>query len=220
MKIIIAMDSFKGSLKADEACEIIADAIHKCSPQIETVIKPMADGGEGTASAMIKAAGGRWIPQIVSGPLPDMRVEAGFAWFDSDKTALVEMAAASGLELLTKEQMNPFKTTTFGTGQLIKEAMEQKPGKIYLAVGGSATIDGGCGAAAALGWKFLDKNGNSVSLGGAGLKEIARIVEPPDFAIPIVEVFCDVDNPLCGPRGAAKVYGPQKVRHARNGRTA
>ena len=151
MKIVIATDSFKGTLKAYEACEIIAKAIAEITPDAQLVIKPMADGGEGTARAMIKAANGRWIPQTVMGPLPDMQVEAGFAWFDN-KTALVEMASASGLELLSAEQMNPLKTTTYGTGELIKAALEYGAHKILLAVGGSATVDGGLGAALALGW--------------------------------------------------------------------
>jgi glycerate kinase len=146
-----------------------------------------------------------------------MQVEAGFAWF-ADKTALVEMASASGLELLSPEQMNPLKTTTFGTGQLIKAALEYGAHKILLAVGGSATVDGGLGAATALGWKFLDQQGNPIPLGGAGLEKIVKIVKPDrdlliihnDGQVVPVEVLCDVDNPLCGEHGAAKVYAPQK----------
>jgi len=210
MKVVIATDSFKGTLKAYEACEIIADAISESAPEAQLVIKPMADGGEGTARAMIKAANGRWIPQTVMGPLPQMQVEAGFAWFDDDRTALVEMASASGLELLSAEQMNPLNTTTYGTGQLIKAALEYGARKILLAVGGSATVDGGLGAAMALGWKFLDNQDNPVQLGGAGLEKITRIVKPENLSFVPVEVLCDVDNPLCGEHGAAKVYAPQK----------
>lgn len=210
MKIVIAMDSFKGTLASYEACEVIAAAIAECVPDARLVIKPMADGGEGTARAMIKAANGQWIRQTVMGPLPGMQVEAGFAWFGDSKTALVEMASASGLELLSREQMNPLKTTTYGTGQLIKAALEYGACKILLAVGGSATVDGGVGAATALGWKFLDAEGNTVALGGAGLERIAKIVEPKNFGIPPVEVLCDVDNPLCGEHGAARVYAGQK----------
>jgi len=210
MKVVIATDSFKGTLTAYEACQIIADAISESVPDIQLVIKPMADGGEGTAEAMIKAANGRWVPQTVMGPLPDMQVEAGFAWFDDDRTALVEMASASGLELLSTDQMNPLKTTTYGTGQLIKAALEYGARKILLAVGGSATVDGGIGAAIALGWKFLDYHDNSVPLGGAGLEKITKIVRPEKLGLVPVEVLCDVDNPLCGEQGAAKVYAPQK----------
>ena len=209
MKIVIATDSFKGTLKAYEACEIIAKAIAEVRPDAQLVIKPMADGGEGTARAMIKAANGRWIGQTVMGPLGDMQVEAGFAWFD-DKTALVEMASASWLELLSSEQMNPLKTTTYGTGELIKAALEYGGRKILLAVGGSATVDGGLGAAMALGWKFLDKQDNPIPLGGAALEKIAQIVRPESLKLVPVEVLCDCDNPLCGEQGAAKVYGPQK----------
>jgi glycerate kinase len=209
MKVVIATDSFKGTLKAYEACEIIAKAIAEITPDAQLVIKPMADGGEGTAGAMIKAAKGRWIPQTVMGPLPEMQVEAGFAWFE-DKTALVEMASASGLELLLAEQMNPLKTTTYGTGQLIKAALEYGAHKILLAVGGSATVDGGLGAAMALGWKFLDSQDNPVPLGGAALEKVTKIVRPENLNLVPLEVLCDVDNPLCGEQGAAKVYGPQK----------
>ena len=210
MKVIIAMDSFKGTLASDEACEIIAAAIAECTPDARLVIKPMADGGEGTARAMIKAANGQWIRQTVMGPLGDMQVEAGFAWFGDSKTALVEMASASGLELLSKEQMMPLKTTTYGTGQLLKAALEYGACKIMLAVGGSATVDCGVGAATALGWKFLDDEGNAVAPGGAGLERIVKIVKPGNFSFPPVEVLCDVDNPLCGEHGAARVYAGQK----------
>ncbi len=210
MKVVIAMDSFKGTLKAYEACEIISKAISETISEAGLVTKPMADGGEGTAQAMIKAADGRWISQTVMGPLPDMEVEAGFAWFDDDGMALVEMASASGLELLSAEQMNPLKTTTYGTGQLIKAALEYGASKILLAVGGSATVDGGLGAAMALGWKFLDQQDNPVPLGGAGLEKIQKIIKPENLSLVPVEVLCDVDNPLCGEHGAAKVYAPQK----------
>ena len=210
MKIIVALDSFKNSLSAVKACQIVAQTVSKNLPIAEVIQKPMADGGEGTAQAMIIALNGKWIPVNVTGPLPDMQVNAGFAWFQEQRTALVEMACASGLELLTKEQMNPLKTTTFGTGELIKAAAEYGAQKVLLAVGGSATVDGGTGAANALGWKFLDGNGGQIPLGGAGLEKLETIIKPNGFALPQIEVLCDVDNPLCGQRGAARVYGPQK----------
>ena len=210
MKIVIAMDSFKGSLKTVEACRIIADALSDALPDAQIVTKPMADGGEGTAQAMLEAAGGTWIPQTVMGPLPEMQVEAGFVWFDHDRSALVEMASASGLQLLTEDQMNPMLTTTYGTGQLIKAAAEQGAERIMLAVGGSATVDGGVGAAMALGWRFLDGCGCDINLGGGGLGGIMTICDPVDLKLPPVQVLCDVDNPLCGQDGAASVYGPQK----------
>jgi glycerate kinase len=210
MKIVIAMDSFKGTIPAGEACEIIAEVIAKFVPSARLSIKPMADGGEGTAEAMLKSASGQWMPQTVTGPLPEMSVEAGFAWFENTKTALVEMACASGLQLLSREQYNPMKTTTYGTGQLIKATLKYNPCKILLAVGGSATVDGGIGAATALGWKFLDPKGVQVPAGGEGLEQIAEIVEPRELIPVSVEVLCDVENPLCGSNGAARIYGPQK----------
>lgn len=210
MNILIAMDSFKGTLTATQACEIVADTIREKIADAKITIKPMADGGEGTAQAMIKAAGGQWIERTVMGPLPDMTVKAGFAWFKKDRTAVVEMASASGMELLSPEQLNPLKTTTFGTGQLIKAASEYGAKKILLAVGGSATVDGGVGAASALGWQFLDKDGNDVPLGGTGLEKIAEIIEPKDLSLPTVEVLCDVDNPLTGDLGAARIFSQQK----------
>jgi glycerate kinase len=210
MKIVIAMDSFKGTIGSCEACEIVAESIRRCLSGAELIIKPMADGGEGTAKALIKACGGRCVRKKVTGPLAEMQVEAGFVWFEEDGTALVEMACASGLELLTKEQMNPLKTTTYGTGELVKAAADYGANKILLAVGGSATVDGGIGAAAALGWEFVDEQGEAVQLGGAGLQKITKINKPADFKIVPVEVLCDVDNPLCGEQGAARVYGPQK----------
>jgi glycerate kinase len=170
----------------------------------------MADGGEGTAAALIAAANGQWIAQQVTGPLPDMRVDAGFAWLAEDRTAVVEMASASGLQLLVPEQQNPLDTTTYGTGQLVAAALAHGAQRILLAVGGSATIDGGVGAATALGWRFLRSDGRDIGLGGGHLSEIAEIIPGgPGLAVP-VEVLCDVDNPLCGPQGAAQVYGPQK----------
>jgi glycerate kinase len=210
MKIIIAMDSFKGTLSAAEVCEIIASVIKQHLPSAELVLKPIADGGEGTADAMLKSASGSWIPKTVTGPLFDMKVDAGFAWFDDSQTALVEMASAAGLQLLKKEQLNPMKTTTYGVGQLIKTALEFSSREILLAVGGSATVDGGTGAAAALGWQFLDKDDNPVPGSGGGLNKIEKIVPPHDKIDVPVEVLCDVQNPLCGEHGAAKIYGPQK----------
>lgn len=210
MKIIVATDSFKGSLSAEKACGIIADTISKHLPDAQVVVKPMADGGEGTAKAMIAACNGRWIPQTVMGPLPDIQVEAGFAWFEDTKTALVEMACASGIELLKKEQLNPLKTTTYGTGQLIKAALEKQPKEILLAIGGSATVDMGVGASMASGWKFLDDKNESIGLGGGEIEKISNIIAPANKINCKVKVLSDVGNPLYGPNGAAEVFGPQK----------
>lgn len=210
MKIIIAMDSFKSSISAVSACEIIKDTLKTINADFEIVSIPMADGGEGTAKAMMAARGGQWVEIKAIGPLPEMQVNAGFAFFPDTKTALVEMAKASGLELLGSGQANPLKTTTFGTGQLIRAAADYGAENILLAVGGSATVDGGVGAAQALGWKFLDSEGEKIGFGGGELENIAQIIKPGKLGLPEVDVLCDVDNPLCGENGAARVFGPQK----------
>ena len=210
MKVVIATDSFKGTLRADEVCAIIEEEIVHRISDVTVAIKPMADGGEGTARAMMAATGGQWINREVMGPLETMRVKAGFAWMP-DRTAIVEMASASGLELLSPEQLNPLNTTTYGTGELIKAAIDYGAKKILLAVGGSATVDGGVGAATAFGWEFLNENEEPIPLGGGGLETINRILNTKEEheSIP-TEVLCDVDNPLSGEKGAAKIYGPQK----------
>jgi glycerate kinase len=210
MRIVVAMDSFKGSLTAERACKVVAESIVSVVPAAEIIVKPMADGGEGTAQAMLAAGNGQWIEKMVTGPLPDMQVRAGFAWFAGENLAVVEMATASGLQLLSPRRRNPLETTTYGTGQLITAAIDYGAQRILLAVGGSATVDGGTGAAVAMGWRFLDKHGKEIELGGGQLLQIDRII-PPAHPSPVpIEVLCDVDNPLCGEQGAAKVYGPQK----------
>lgn len=209
MKIVLAFDSFKGNLSAREACETAAAGIRSVLPDTEIVILPMADGGEGTAEAMMSALGGEWVELNVTGPLPSMKVDVGFAWLPESKTAVVEMAQASGLPLLKPDEYNPTKTTTFGTGELIREAVSRGAEKILLTVGGSATVDCGIGAAAALGWRFLDSDGNDVLLCGEGLPRVEKIISP-ERIMPETDVLCDVTNPLCGPNGAAHVYGPQK----------
>jgi len=132
MKIVLALDSFKGTLSAREACDAVAEGIQSVRPDIETAAIPMADGGEGTAEALLSALGGEWIPQTVTGPLFSMKVDAGFAWLPVEKTAVVEMAVASGLPLLKPDERDPMKATTFGTGELIKAAIEKGAEKILL----------------------------------------------------------------------------------------
>ncbi|MBN1456420.1 MAG: glycerate kinase [Sedimentisphaerales bacterium] len=197
-------------MAASEACKIVSAAIKSECPEAHIVLKPMADGGEGTAKAMITAREGKWVPKKVMGPLPEIEAEAGFAWFEKQKEAVVEMATASGIELLRKEQLNPLKTTTYGTGQLIKAASEYGAEKILLAVGGSATVDCGVGSAMALGWNFLDSSNEPVSYGGQKLINVKKIIKPTGLRLPVIEVLCDVENPLCGKSGAAKIFGPQK----------
>ena len=210
MKIVVAMDTFKGTIAAERACLIVAEVLGELLPAASISVVPMADGGEGTIDAMLAARNGRRITQTVTGPLPQMRVQADYAWFDDDKTAVVEMARASGLQLLSPEQYNPLETTTRGTGELLAEAARRGARRILLAVGGSATVDGGIGAAAVLGWRFLDEHGKQVRLSGGGLEAIAEIVAPAGLELPAVEVLCDVNNRLCGPEGAARVFAPQK----------
>jgi len=228
MKIVVAMDSFKGSLTAVRACDIVAETIRAAAPGAAVVTKPMADGGEGTATTLMAAVGGQWVEAEVMGPLPEMRVAGGFAWLPRTRTAVVEMAVASGLPLLLPDQYNPLKTTTFGTGQLIQAAIEHGAEQVLLAIGGSATVDGGVGAAMALDWRFFKRDGHEIGLGGGQLSEIDQIIppilgeqerletggrrylQPTACSLPPVKVLCDVDNPLCGEHGAARIYGPQK----------
>ncbi len=211
MKIVIAFDSFKGSLTAESACREAALALVEQRPEAVPVEKPMADGGEGTAAALLAARGGEWIQAPATGPLPSMTVDAGYAWLAADETAVVEMASASGLTLLRRDQLNPLATTTLGTGELVRAALERNPRRLLLAVGGSATVDGGIGAAHALGWRFLDERGDELPPIGASLARI-HTIRPPDRRPPagLITVLSDVTNPLCGPRGAAPVFGPQK----------
>lgn len=209
--LVIAPDSFKGGLSAPEICRALEEGVLRVDPKVLVRRKPLADGGEGTAAALLAARpGGVWIPATVAGPLPERTVKAGFAWFPEDRTAVVEMASANGLALLTPGERNPLRTSTLGTGQLLDAAARQGAARILLAIGGSATVDGGIGAAAALGWRFLDACGQAVSPSGGGLRRIVRIVPPPPSALPLVTVLCDVTHPLCGPQGAAAVFGPQK----------
>ena len=174
MKIVIAMDSFKGSLTAVRACDVVAETIRSAVPDAVVVTKPMADGGEGTATTLMAAAGGRWIEAEVMGPLPGMRVAGGFAWLPQTRTAVVEMAVASGLPLLRPDQYNPLETTTFGTGQLIQAAIEHGAEQVLLAIGGSATVDGGVGAAMALGWRFPKRTGERLNWVAVGCPRSTR----------------------------------------------
>lgn len=210
MKIVIALDSFKGTLTAREACAAVKAAIREVCPDAEIVSKPMADGGEGTAMALMHARDGEWVPLRTMGSLPGSEVDGGYAWFDEFGEAVVEMAVVNGLPLLKPEQRNPLKTTTFGTGQLIRHAMGRCAERVFMTVGGSATVDGGVGAAMALGWRFLDAFGKPVGFGGGELLNIHVIEPPADYLVPGVSVLCDVNNPLCGSRGAARMYSPQK----------
>lgn len=202
-----------------EAAAAIARGVRAAAPSAETIALPLADGGEGTAEALVAATGGRFVEARVSDPL-GRPITARYGFLGNGTTAVVEMAAASGLVLLTGEERNPMKTSTFGTGQLILDAARGGSGgrgggakSIIVGIGGSATVDGGTGMARALGVEFLDSEGRVLSGGGEILTQIAAIDTSrlaPDLAGVKITVASDVTNPLTGPQGAARVYGPQK----------
>ncbi|MGD9763975.1 MAG: glycerate kinase [Candidatus Binatia bacterium] len=208
MNIVVAMDSFKGSLAAGQACDAVARGLAAVLPSAAVRAMPMADGGEGTAAVLRDLLGGENVQVDVHGPLPGQRVRASFARIASRRLDVVEMAAASGLTLVPRAGLDPMVATTYGTGELLREAL-RGGGDVWLSVGGSATVDGGVGAAMALGWRFEDARSRPIGLGGAALERIVRIVPaPPSGAA--VDVLCDVENPLLGPKGAARTFGPQK----------
>ncbi|HWI51578.1 MAG TPA: glycerate kinase [Symbiobacteriaceae bacterium] len=212
MRILIAPDSFKGSLSAAEAASAMARGALAAFPGADLVQVPMADGGEGTVDALVAGTGGQIIKHTVTGPLGNP-VEARFGLLGDGVTAAIEMAAASGILLVPKEQRNPLVTTTYGTGELIRAALDRGVKRIVCGIGGSATNDGGAGMIMALGAMLLKADGTSISFGGGALAELDRIdLSGLDPRLQQVEllVACDVDNPLCGPRGASAIYGPQK----------
>lgn len=209
MKIVLAFDSFKGSLSAKTACRVVADKLRAIKPGWQVVSLPLADGGEGTAATLVESCRGRWqVVEKVMGPLSTMCFTSSYGWLPGD-IAVVEMARASGLTLLDNTQRNPLLTTSYGAGQLLAAAVKAGAKRIILTLGGSATVDAGTGAARALGWRFLDGKGKEVPLGGGGLCRIAQL-QRPKGDLPPMEVWCDVRNPLFGPEGAARVFGPQK----------
>lgn len=210
MKIVIAPGSFKGSLSAPRASQYIRAGLRSSLKNAELVVRPLADGGEGTARLLMVHKKGTWIPQRSIGPLPDMQLDTGYVWFAQKNVALIETAVTSGLSLLDYSQRDPLRTTTYGTGQLIQAAAEQGAQTILLGVGDSATVDGGIGALTALGWQFLDSRGRPVGFGGGSLGRIQRIHRPDSSDLPRITVLCDVDNPLLGEQGTARMYGPQK----------
>ncbi|AUJ36094.1 TPA: glycerate kinase [Vibrio vulnificus] len=212
MKIIIAPDSYKESLTAMDVAIAIEKGFKQVLPDAHYVKLPMADGGEGTVQSMVDATGGIIIEHTVTGPL-GQRVDGFFGLLGEGKTAVIEMAAASGLHLVSPELRNPLITTTFGTGELIKAALDHGVKHIIVGIGGSATNDGGIGMAQALGIKLLDAQGNALGHGGGELAKLATIdCSQLDSRLAQVrlEVACDVDNPLCGTKGASAVFGPQK----------
>lgn len=215
MKIVIAPDSYKESLTAMEVAQAIENGFKQVLPNAEYVKLPMADGGEGTVRSLIDATGGELFHCNVTGP-QGTQVDAFFGVTgsrDGKQTAIIEMAAASGLHLVPAAERNPLVTTTYGTGELIKAALDRGVSHIIIGIGGSATNDGGIGMAQALGIRLTDSEGNDLAYGGGALAKLASIDISgldPRLADITIEVACDVDNPLCGPKGASQVFGPQK----------
>ncbi len=212
MKILLAPDSFKESLSAIEVANAMEKGLKKVFPAAEYIKVPMADGGEGTTQSLVDATGGQMLYRDVTDPLgKPVKVKLGI--LGDGKVAVIEMASASGLELVTKDKRNPLKTTSYGTGELIKYALDQKVETIIIGIGGSATNDGGAGMVQALGGRLLDKDGKDIGLGGGALAHLAKIdLSKLDSRIKDVkiEVACDVDNPLTGILGASHIFGPQK----------
>ena len=211
MKFLFASDSFKGTLSSEKIISLLTESAEKIFPGCETFGVPVADGGEGTVDAVIAVTKGNIKKVRVHGPLME-ETESSYGEFHGD-SAIIEMAAASGLPMVPVEKRNPLNTTTFGTGELIRDALDSGYRKISIAIGGSATNDGGMGAMAALGVKFLDKDGKELTGVGADLEKVADIdvsgihpaVKETEFT-----VMCDVNNPLTGPTGATYTFGKQK----------
>ena len=211
MKLLFASDSFKGTLTSDQTIELLTKAAEEVFGSCETSGVPVADGGEGTTDAVVKARSGEIITVPVHGPL--MEMEQGFYGRLSDTEAILEMAAASGLPMVPEEKRNPLNTTTYGTGELLKAALDAGYTEIAIAIGGSATNDGGMGFASALGIRFLDQDGNVLEGRGENLEKVAHIdMSGLDPAVQKAHftVMCDVTNPLCGPDGATYTFGKQK----------
>ncbi|MFD2699665.1 glycerate kinase [Paenibacillus shunpengii] len=209
---LLAPDSFKESMTAKEVCVAMEAGLRKAFPEATYIHVPMADGGEGTVQSLVDATGGKIVEKEVLGPL-GQAVTAKYGIMGDGVTAAIEMASASGIHLVTKETKNPLITTTYGTGELIKECLDQGIKKIIIGIGGSATNDGGAGMAEALGVKFLDTEGHTLPRGGGSLGELAKIdISELDARLADVEIIvaCDVTNPLCGETGASHVFGPQK----------
>jgi len=210
---VLAPDSFKESMTAEQACQAMQRGIEKVCPDAICISVPMADGGEGTVDALISALNGQKILCEVTGPLPAQKVKTYFGLLNEGKTAVIEMAKANGIHLIEPAQRNPLLTTTLGTGEMIKAALDLGVSKIIIGLGGSVNNDAGAGMAQALGVKFLDDNNIQVAVGGGQLDQI-RIIDTGslDKRLKKVEIMIasDVNNPLCGVNGASYIFGPQK----------
>ena len=212
MKAVVAIDSLKGSLSSMEAGNAIAEGIYRADAEAKVEVRPLADGGEGTVDALVQGMNGRLRKVCVTGPLGE-KVDAAYGIIEEEKMAVIEMSAAAGITLVPDEKKNPLFTTTYGVGEMIRDAIEKGCRKFVVGIGGSATNDGGIGMLQALGYDFLDSKGNAVPYGAKGLEALAEIRKEhvlPELAQCEFKVACDVTNPLCGPLGASAVYGPQK----------
>jgi len=212
VRIIVAPDSYKGSVSALGVAQAMERGILKIHPDADVLKVPIADGGEGTVEALVAATGGELRHQDVADPL-GRRIRAHWGILGDGRTAVIEMASASGLPLLASEERDPLRTTTYGTGELLRAALDAGLRKIIIGIGGSATNDGGAGMARALGVRFTDAAGSELPDGGGALARLAAVDLSridPRLAESDIVVACDVDNPLCGPRGASAVFGPQK----------
>lgn len=212
MRVVVAPNAFKECLSAPEVAQAMASGARKASPDLEIIEVPLADGGDGTTEALVSARHGRLVEITAQDPL--MRsVAVRYGLIDEGQTAVIEMAAASGLWHLREHEKNPLRTTTYGTGEMIRDALDRGVDTLIVGIGGSATTDAGLGMAAALGFRLLDRNGNEIEPVGGAMASLARIdaakVHPRLRQVKIW-VASDVSNPLLGPQGAAPVYGPQK----------
>lgn len=212
MNVIIAIDSFKGSLSSLEAGASAARGIKKAYPDATTIIRPLADGGEGTVEALVAGCGGRLTKVSVTGPL-GKPVICPYGIIDETHTAIIEMAGAAGITLVSAQERNPLNTTTYGVGEVILDAIKNGCRRFLVGIGGSATNDGGIGMLQALGFGMLDQNGNQVELGAKGLRQLERITTnhvAPELSHCTFRIACDVTNPLCGKQGCSAIFGPQK----------
>lgn len=212
MNIVIAIDSFKGSLSSLEAGAVIKNAIEKVMSDAKVYVRPLADGGEGTVEALTLGMGGVLETITVTGPL-GIPVKCVYGILENLQTAIIEMSGAAGITLVPAQRRNPLNTTTYGVGEIIKDAISKNCRHFIIGIGGSATNDGGTGMLQALGYGLLDENGNQIPLGAKGLQKLCTITD--DSALPTLkectfQIACDVTNTLCGTQGCSAVFGPQK----------
>lgn len=212
MNIVMAIDSFKGSLSSMDAGRAAAEGIQRVDSQVQVKVRPLADGGEGTVESLTEGMGGRFCKVQVTGPFGDP-VDCEYGILDETKTAIIEMSGAAGITLVPRERLNPMEATTYGVGEVIKDAIDQGCRRFIVGIGGSATNDGGVGMLQALGYDFLDENGQQIPKGAKGLEKLKRISAEgvlPQLSQCEFHIACDVTNPLCGEQGCSTVFGPQK----------